>query len=480
MCKFKCGTGFVLAQLFLGSVFGATVQGLVTGGGLPVQGVDVDVFDASTGVEIPIALGDTTDIDGTFSFILDPGTYDFHYSPPFSTGWAGRIVSDVVISGDQTLPEVFLAAGYRVQFTAVTVGGQPVQGVQARFEDNGSADVFTPGNSSDATGLVQTVVPTVGGPFFLTLRDFSGNGFADKSFQGIDLTGDVNWGPIIVGPAQPFVGRVIRYDNSSPVSGVNVDLIDESGLELMLSNDLTDGLGLFSLSGVSDGRYIVYFRPQAATGLVRRAFRKVSISSPYDIGDVVLGIPLQISGRVVTASLTPVMDADINIIDQSYDLEIELSGDNTASDGTFDIEVTNGTFTLIVRPPAASGLAPKTLFDIPLSANVNLGDIVLGDEILLSGRITDSSGQPVANANLDILVPSTQQEIFVANNESDALGDYTVGLESGTWTLKFKPPAGRPDLAPLVISDYVINANTTLDVVLPNAFSSVSSWGFYR
>ena len=443
-----------------------------------MENVNVDFFDAASGEEIPVSFGDTTNSSGNFTVSITTGTFDLTYSPPAGSGAAGGVQKDVTITTATTLPTMILPAGWEISLTIVNFNATPQQDVVARFSDAAMQSTFTPRNTSDAAGQIVTVIPQAGGPYSFVLRDEGGRGFADKELIGLSPTANTDLGEIIVGPAQTFTGRTVRISNSQPVADVDIDMIDACGLELDLAGDLSDTTGSFSVSGLSDGRYELIFRPLGATGLARKEFRKVRVDAALNMGDVQLGVIRSVSGRAIDTGGAPVEGVDLNFTDQAYDLQSLLNNDNTLADGTFDIETTDGIYTVDFRPPTSSSLAPRTLFDISVFSDINLGDVVLGDAVTLSGTITQGTNIPVAQVDLDVFDPARGLKVFTFNEPSDALGQYSATMAPGTWDLVFKPPATRPDLPTKTISGYTITANQTLDVTL-RVVANTQSWQLY-
>jgi hypothetical protein len=448
-------------------------------GALGVENVNVDFIDRASGQNIPIASGDTTNASGQFTVDVPNGSYDITYSPPLTAGLAGAEQLNVTISGDTTLPTVTLPLGYQVTLQAVDVVGNPVPDVVATFHNASQQKVFTPSNTTDSGGTMTTVLPQADGPYSIRLREFAGLGFAEKELIGFDPTADTNLGPVIVGFAQPFTGRTIRFGTGTPVADVNVDVVDACGLELHITGDLTDAAGTFSIAGLVDGDYTLIFRPPSATGLARKTLTGVGVDEPLLLGDVVLGVARTVSGRVINSIGTPLANIDLDFRDQTAGYEIDTPGDDTLADGTFAISVPEGLYIIDFRPLAQPAYAPLTLADILVDADLNLGDIVLENAVTLSGTVTDFDGFPVEAANLDVFDPATGVRVFTPDDMTDASGLYAARLSPGTWNLRFSPPPSRPDLWHIDITNYEILTTQTLDVVLPR-FAGATNSGRYR
>lgn len=469
-----------LVPLCTAPVFGISVTGLVVNQSVsPVENANIDFIDRGTGQNLPL-VGDSTNASGSFTVDVPAGNYDITYSPPPASGLAGNHLLNVAVAAPLTLPNVTLPPGFGLALQTVGINGQPVAGVKVNAANALSSPLFLPDNTSNTSGSISTVIPQSGGPFALTLKDVGGSGYADKELLGFAPAGSTNLGPIAVGPARPVSGRTIRYSNLAPVQTVDVDLVDSCGLDLKLTGDLTDPSGNFALSGVSDGLYQIIFRPPGATGLTRREFRQVTISVALALGDVKLGSNHNVYGLVTDTIGTPLNGIDLDFTDQAYNQQVELNNDNTTAAGTFLTQATDGTYTIDFRPPAATPYAPKTIFDVPVTADVNLGTIVLGNAVILSGTVTDPNAVPVVGADLDVIDPTALRKVFTPDDKSGSVGSYSARLAAGTWNLLFTPPASRPDLGPKTYTSQTIGSNATLNVVLPFNVSAAADWQVYE
>lgn len=471
-------TVIVISLMIMSSTLSAfTVSGHVqTGSGTAVADVDVDFVDRVSGVNLPLT-GDSTNLSGNFSVDVPAGSYNVFYSPLDADHLAGGQQLNVMISSDEALSTVTLEAGYLVQVQAVNFAGVPQGNVDLDFYTGASVKIHTVHDTSGLDGRISTFVPQGGAIYRLALVDLAGRGFADKQFDGVQVLADTNYGPIVVGPSQAVTGRTIRYSDSTPVASVDVDLIDSCGLSLRITGDLTSGSGDFNLGGVADGYYDIYFRP---TGLDRKVFKRVGISAPLAFGDVKLGTLHDVTGFVRNSSNAPLSGIDLDFTDQQYAQQILLNNDNTIADGSFLVQPTDGTYTIDFRPPTGSPYAPKTLFDVLVTGNVNLGNIILGNAVFLSGYVRRPDGSPVANATVQAFVPASGREVFITGGRTDTTGFYRAGFEAGTWNLTYSPPPVETTLQSASFTSELVTTDRTKDVTLPLVASGVRDWTLYE
>ncbi|MGI8908161.1 MAG: carboxypeptidase-like regulatory domain-containing protein [Candidatus Sumerlaeaceae bacterium] len=477
----KIGRVFCIAYTLFQSVWAPAF--VVTGTAVnqassPVANVNID-FINSSGINIPL-VGDSTQANGTFSVNVPSGTYRITYTALIGSGLAGGEQLNISVTSDRSVPTMTLPPGYEITLQTVSSTGSLLNSINADFTNASAVAVFAPRNTSNSSGIIQTVIPQTGAPYTMKLKDVGGRGYADKEFINVAPGANVDYGQIIVGPARAVTGRTVRFSNNAIVTSVDIDMIDACGLEIRLTGDLSDAAGLFSLSGVSDGIYQIVVRPPGASGLARREFKDVRISAALNLGDIKLGTERTITGTVVNSGAVPIQGIDLDFTDEYYNQQIFVNNDNTLANGTFSVLASDGTYTIDFRPPSATPYAPKTIFGVVVIGNVNLGTIVLGNYVTLSGTVRDFNNVPVANADLDVIDLTAQKRVFTPNDKTDANGVYAARLSPGTWKLIYSPPVTRPDLQSQTFSSQSVPANTTLNVTLPPAATAAADWQLYE
>lgn len=90
---------------------GALLSGNVTsGGGLPIANVNLDVKDLSTGLAVPM-LDDITNAAGHYQVVVPIGNIQITWNPPAGSIYGTATISNITISGDQTLAAVLPNGG---------------------------------------------------------------------------------------------------------------------------------------------------------------------------------------------------------------------------------------------------------------------------------------------------------------------------------------------------------------------------------
>ncbi len=143
---------------------GFLLTGTVTADGLPLAGIDVDVEDPLTGLDIPLT-GDSTNAASIYQTVVPPGTWDVRFRPPTGQPYDVVLVPDVIVAGNTNvgadLPFCPLPCG-PAAITSVSPGtGHPTGGTRVtilgqNYRDDGSIDVTFGGVSGT---VVQVLVP---------------------------------------------------------------------------------------------------------------------------------------------------------------------------------------------------------------------------------------------------------------------------------------------------------------------------------
>ncbi|HWO57527.1 MAG TPA: carboxypeptidase-like regulatory domain-containing protein [bacterium] len=141
---------------------GLSVSGTVTGGGTPIDSVNVDAILQSSGVST-FQPGDRTDAAGFYQIIIGFVPHTLVFFPPVASGYAAKSFTNINPGGDHTL-NVALGTGFLVTGTVTQTGGAPVSGATLRAE-SGPTWVPTTDGVSRADGYYETLIP--GGTYTL-------------------------------------------------------------------------------------------------------------------------------------------------------------------------------------------------------------------------------------------------------------------------------------------------------------------------
>ncbi|HIF42305.1 MAG TPA: hypothetical protein EYQ74_14580 [Planctomycetes bacterium] len=179
-----------------------------------------------------------------------------------------------------------------------------------------------------------------------------------------------------------------------------------------------------------------------------------------------------LSGRLVDRNGAGIADANLDAIDSSGD-EVLLSNDGTGPTGSFSVTIDPGTFTIIFNPPPPPGQTYVTVavYNVVVSGTTNMGDVSMGDGVVLSGHVTNQFGAAVDNVDIDIL-DRNGLPAYIPGDRTDASGNFTVTGPIGSFELRFDPSnANVQVLAPLKLDKMAFADKNMGTFALPPGFN---------
>lgn len=263
-------------------------------------------------------------------------------------------------------------------------------------------------------------------------------------------------------------GRVVDA-LGQPVPGVNIDIDNlGSGGDPVITNDFTDANGLFSIV-VPAGFYDVSFFPPAppATTHLVTVEENVTVVGTNNLGDVTLPAGHALSGRVLGIGGAPVVGLDIDVIEESSGDKLDTPNDFTDALGNFHIAVP--TDACRVRFDGDSGLGALLVskeFEFDLSGDFAMGDVQLVAGFVLGGRLLNGA-VGVPNADVDVY-DATGAKVFTANDDTNALGNFSVVVPAGALTVEICPLFSSP-VAGVLRQPTVVGSTNLGNIVAPPA-----------
>ncbi|MCI0650498.1 MAG: carboxypeptidase-like regulatory domain-containing protein [Planctomycetes bacterium] len=172
-----------------------------------------------------------------------------------------------------------------------------------------------------------------------------------------------------------------------------------------------------------------------------------------------------LSGSVLDPDGNGVAGVDIDIT-SSGGVDLSLSGDFTDATGAFALTVVDvvlpGFYTIDLNPPAGAGYFPGSVADVFLAGSTDLGAFELEFGAIVTGRVIDESGAGIEGIDLEIT--DADGNDFAANNDdTDALGFYSVQIPHGTWDIEFRQVLpGTVSYVSEIVESLVVTGNAAL------------------
>ncbi len=278
--------------------------------------------------------------------------------------------------------------------------------------------------------------------------------------------------PVAAQTAPRLSGRILDY-RGTPVILADLDFfvpgtrtkIDPTPSGAPAQTDKTTLTGDYTMLVLPD-RYDIRFQPPSSrTDLVTILLESVIVSADTVL-DITLPRGYPIFGTVTDPAGRAVSEADIDAVDAITGRRIPTPSDNTGASGAYRVIVPPGRYNVSVDPPARLRLAAALRTGVEVAAATRL-DIRLEAGYRVTGRITDDTGVPVENADLDVDVSGTSERVPTPGDTSGPDGRFTMTAPAGSFDITVHPPAGAT-LASTTRFSVTVGADLDLgDLVLP-------------
>jgi hypothetical protein len=202
------------------------------------------------------------------------------------------------------------------------------------------------------------------------------------------------------------------------------------------SNATTDTNGDY-VAGVTAGTWFIGpddNNPALAGFLVQGTNVAVSAGQAIRVNFTALRSTAHLLGRVTNTNGQPIFDLTILAFTQNGG----SSSATTAADGSFDLGVFGGSWTVQLE---TSGAAQRNLIGPSLSYNVtdgvnisNITYVARDVTAQITGNVHDTNSNPItfANVGANVTVNGTN---YSSNGQTDGGGNYSIGVFNGSWSV---------------------------------------------
>ncbi len=453
--------GVVICFGACGSAFAHIVSGqVVDESGFGVFNVDLDFFDRNLG-QIIFTPGDNTDANGFYSVDVPASEYDITYNAP-----TGSPFLDVEIRVDifsDTLFDITLPVGHGITGWVTDQGNAPLFNVDLNFVDIATGDIInTNDDNTDLFGAFNILVPAA--TYDIRFTPPLGQPYAGAELKNIVITGPMSLDTTQLAPGF-FLSGTVRDLSSTPVPNVDLDFEDQAtGLTLYTPRDNSDSNGDFGPS-VAAGIYDIVFNPPIGSGLAHVALNDFILSADSLVSSIVLPPGFVLSGTVVDQTLTPLVGADLDMIDISVGFKIPTDKDKTVVGGAFQMIAPAETMDIYVNPPVGMPLASTVLHDQIVAGPMNLGTITLLPGFRIFGHVWDTGVNPIPGSDIDIVEQVGGFVYPTPGDDTDGGGAYELRVPGGAYLVIANPPAGS-GLLPDTVMVSPLAGDTQVDFFL--------------
>lgn len=340
--------------------------------------------------------------------------------------------------------------------------GNPVAGADLDFDDAITGErLYTPGDNTDPTGFYTVCVPngiyniSYAPPLHTHLLGFQIFNVTLHADSVINVT--LDFGNVISGN--------LRGANGDTLPEVDLDADNlATGRRIYTPNDNSDSLSGDYWIVVPPGYYRVRYQPPLGTRWIGLQLDSVSVLADIVI-DTVLYQGMLFSGHVTDTGGSGLQDIKVDLRHQDTGEKIYLANEKTDSTGYYNVAAPTGLFQLRYVPFSGSRYVGVEIDSFTIDSDI-VRDQVLEAGWLLSGFVHDSTGNPIADADFDIIQESSGIKLYTPNDRTDTLGHATLTLATDTYTIRVQPPPGTI-FDRLVVPGVLISADTSMDFLLP-------------
>ena len=277
----------VLGTTYIGDIvvpLGATISGTVVDNlGVGVAGVNFDAFDTA-GVDQAFIYG-TSGVGGVFAFNVPAGMYTLTMDP---AGVIGQTLAPQSLAVDAStsanLGLLTLQPGFLATALVRNATNLPIANLDLDVRDATTMGVlFTPGDKTNVTGLVDVVVPA--GNYYFDFKATLATGMAPQRLGPLAVAATTSLGVVQLQPGI-LLGGTVRDSYGALVAGANLDLKDPvTGVDNLLVNDGTNANGVYSVR-VAPGVYDLRMNPPGGSGLGSQILPGVALAANATIDAV--------------------------------------------------------------------------------------------------------------------------------------------------------------------------------------------------
>src|SRR3989339_385432 len=409
------------------------------------------VKDAYLIVSGPSSRSCYSSVTGTYTVTgLPDGIYYIYCYPPSGTNYVRKVLTDVYLNGNQTTTlDISLEMGGAISGRVTDQSGNPVY----------NAYVYTPGpdskySYSSSTGVYTIRGIPVGFGYTIYCEKPYGSNFISLSSSNISVEADqTSIVDFVLQPGAIISGRVTDTAGT-PVYNAQISVSGPS-----YNYGYSFSTGGYAVKGLLSGTYTIYcYAPHDSNYISTRTANISASTGQVTTVDFVLQEGNMIRGRVTDQSGNPV-----------YQAYVYTSGngnyDYSSSTGGYTVRgLVSGTYRVYCDAPNNLNFIDSRVDNV----TVNTGQVaevnfVLQSGGIISGKITDDSGNPVYDARVYLSDSSNSYSGY-----SSSTGGYTVkGISGGVYTVYCYAPSGS-NLNDVTIGNIAVNVNqvTSLDIKL--------------
>ncbi len=410
-----------------------SITGTVTDGTDPVPYASVILLDAATDGEF--ALGVITNASGVYTAQAPVGSY---MVLPFKTNFIASFPSPTVLAAAATPTQnlVLTAATTSIAGKVADAGTNAGLGGVQLFVSTMTDQVTIISTSADGTYSV----PVTADQWEIETSEDSLRQLGYLGYQNSIVTADTSVSPVTGAnvnavKATALIHGTVEDASANPLPDIRVNANDSNNI--YYSDATTDANGDYVL-GVTTGSWNVNISNESPglAGYIVPNGQSATISGAEAVQKdfTMLAVNAHLQGTV-TNNGTPVSGIQLGAYNQSTSQFIMVQ---TALDGTFDLGLVAGTWSVQVESSSAASfniISPSINYTLAVDETIAAIDFaVLPATAQISGfvRDGDNGNQPIGSANV-FATATIGSVLYNASAQTDGGGSYSFPVANGTW-----------------------------------------------
>ncbi len=390
--------------------------------------------------------------DSTGKYIIDNLFPDRNYyleicSPADMNLIRQRMENIFIKSGTTTIINICMLSGGIITGTITDTKGNPVEEVEinvpSNYTDSDSNGQYTIKGLSTGIYTVTAIPPS------------SNHDLAPLRIEGVSVTKDNITVLNLILPIAGTLTGYIKDKMGNPVANARISI---GGKETQSQSD-----GRYTCYNLSPGTYSLTTNAPQNSILIGKTIQDIPIiAANTTIQDVVLDTGGIITGVIRDADLNPVANVSVSVSGEIINSWIWR---DTRSDinGSYTIyNLPPGTYTIAAMPSADVNLIKQTFQNIIVQVGATTTqDFILQPGGIIMGTITDESGKPIGNVQVNVKNSNKYTRCNVN-------GQYIIkGLPTGMYSIEVTP-ATDVNLIKQTFQNIIVQvgATTTQDFIL--------------
>jgi hypothetical protein len=473
---------------------GATaVTGRVTNySGSGIENVNVNIYDLDNN----FINSASTDSNGDYAFEGIPaGDYKVYFDTSTAGNWLAEWYENkeafdeadtITVAPGQALENIDaqLAEGGVISGRAMNEAEVGVEGVQVEVRDLENNVIDTANTDANGDYTIEKL-PANSYKVYFDVNNANGY-YVGQWYNNRDsfdtanivvvMAGGTTTVDAILGDGIGISGNVT--DNSAnPIANIEVDIHDTGGL--YITYGYTDGSGNYEVKGLAPGNYKVNFNPidlnhhgvdwyglPANTNYKYQWYNNKEYFADADVvtaapGSAATGINAVmtdgqggiISGQITDSQANGIAGCFVYAL-QSFDAQERYYSDymRTGTDGNFQVKgLPTGDYIVLFLPPGGTFYRRQFYNNTIDQAQAAMVSVIAGQTTsginavlqkggIVTGRVTDSSGNGLENVWIRLMDGTTNKYMGWAGNNTgtDADGYYTMYAQPGQWKVMFQ------------------------------------------